>query len=228
MYEGAVQDLIDELGRLPGVGPKSAQRIAFHLLAADPADVRRLVTALTEVKARVRFCEVCGNVSQEPQCRVCRDPRRVDDVLGLLDDADRGRRAAGVTAHPALRLLRDVAADLAEPDARLDLGQRDDQPPHVRGVRGEHVERDPLRALGTDAGQPPELVDQVLDRTLVHTPTLRAPRPPGPGARRPPSVAASHGRRCGRCRGPPNVDEFPRRARSTATPLLPATSCEAP
>ena len=70
MYEGVVQDLIDELGRLPGVGPKSAQRMAFHLLAADPADVRRLVHALTEVKDKVRFCTVCGNVSEEDQCRI--------------------------------------------------------------------------------------------------------------------------------------------------------------
>ena len=76
MYEGAVQELIDELGRLPGVGPKSAQRIAFHLLAQDPADVERLVTALTEVKARVRFCTTCGNVAEQDQCRICRDPRR--------------------------------------------------------------------------------------------------------------------------------------------------------
>jgi recombination protein RecR len=86
VYEGAVQDLIDELGRLPGVGPKSAQRIAFHLLAADPTEVRRLVDALTEVKARVRFCEICGNVSQEPQCRVCRDPRRSDDVICVVEE----------------------------------------------------------------------------------------------------------------------------------------------
>ncbi len=86
MYEGAVQDLIDELGRLPGVGPKSAQRIAFHLLAADPTDVRRLVDALTEVKARVRFCEICGNVAQEPQCRVCRDPRRSDEVICVVEE----------------------------------------------------------------------------------------------------------------------------------------------
>ena len=63
MYEGAVQDLIDELGRLPGVGPKSAQRIAFHLLAADPADVKRLAHVLIEVKDKVRFCRICGNVS---------------------------------------------------------------------------------------------------------------------------------------------------------------------
>ena len=60
MYEGVVQDLIDELGRLPGVGPKSAQRIAFHLLAADPADVRRLAQTLIEVKDKVRFCTICG------------------------------------------------------------------------------------------------------------------------------------------------------------------------
>jgi recombination protein RecR len=76
VYEGPVQDLIDELGRLPGVGPKSAQRIAFHLLAADPVDVRRLVAALTEVKDKVKFCKVCGNVAEADECRICRDPRR--------------------------------------------------------------------------------------------------------------------------------------------------------
>ncbi len=86
MYEGAVQDLIDELGRLPGVGPKSAQRIAFHLLAADADDVRRLVDALTQVKARVKFCEVCGNVAEEDQCRVCRDPRRSPNVICVVEE----------------------------------------------------------------------------------------------------------------------------------------------
>jgi recombination protein RecR len=86
VYEGVVQDLIDELGRLPGVGPKSAQRIAFHLLAADPADVRRLVLALTEVKDKVRFCSVCGNVAEEEQCRICRDPRRDLTVLCVVEE----------------------------------------------------------------------------------------------------------------------------------------------
>jgi recombination protein RecR len=86
MYEGPVQDLIDELGRLPGVGPKSAQRIAFHLLAADPVDVRRLVAALTEVKDKVRFCSICGNVSEEEQCRVCRDPRRDLSVICVVEE----------------------------------------------------------------------------------------------------------------------------------------------
>ena len=87
MYEGAIQDLVDELGRLPGVGPKSAQRIAFHILAADPADVRRLADALTEVKARVQFCEICGNVAQEPQCRICRDPRRLPTTICVVEEA---------------------------------------------------------------------------------------------------------------------------------------------
>ncbi|MCC5032242.1 recombination mediator RecR [Streptomyces sp. WAC 00631] len=86
MYEGVVQDLIDELGRLPGVGPKSAQRIAFHILQAEPTDVRRLAQALTEVKARVRFCEVCGNVAQEERCRVCQDPRRDPTVICVVEE----------------------------------------------------------------------------------------------------------------------------------------------
>ncbi|MEN3582613.1 recombination mediator RecR [Streptomyces sp. ZYX-F-203] len=86
MYEGVVQDLIDELGRLPGVGPKSAQRIAFHVLQAEPADVRRLAQALTEVKARVRFCVVCGNVAQEERCAVCRDARRDPGVICVVEE----------------------------------------------------------------------------------------------------------------------------------------------
>jgi recombination protein RecR len=76
VYEGVVQDLIDELGRLPGVGPKSAQRIAFYLLQADAVDVKRLVSALVEVKEKVRFCSICGNVAEAEQCRICLDPRR--------------------------------------------------------------------------------------------------------------------------------------------------------
>ncbi|WP_324650357.1 recombination mediator RecR [Georgenia sp. H159] len=87
MYEGAVQDLIDELGRLPGIGPKSAQRIAFHVLSADTADVERLAHVLTEVKSKVRFCEVCGNVSEGERCRICTDTRRSDDVLCVVEEA---------------------------------------------------------------------------------------------------------------------------------------------
>ena len=86
MYEGIVQDLIDELGRLPGVGPKSAQRIAFHILAADPIDVRRLANTLLEVKDKVRFCSICGNVAEEEQCRICLDPRRDLTILCVVEE----------------------------------------------------------------------------------------------------------------------------------------------
>ena len=87
MYEGVVQDLIDELGRLPGVGPKSAQRIAFHLLQADPVDVRRLAQVLLEVKEKVRFCSTCGNVAEDTECRICRDPRRDPTVLCVVEES---------------------------------------------------------------------------------------------------------------------------------------------
>ena len=86
MYEGVVQDLIDELGRLPGVGPKSAQRIAFHLLQAEEPDVRRLAEVLIEVKARVKFCSICFNVSEDDQCRICRDPRRDQTMLCVVEE----------------------------------------------------------------------------------------------------------------------------------------------
>ena len=86
MYEGIVQDLIDELGRLPGIGPKSAQRIAFHLLQAEPVDVRRLADVLVLVKEKVRFCTVCFNVSEDEQCRICRDPRRDPSVLCVVEE----------------------------------------------------------------------------------------------------------------------------------------------
>ena len=86
MYEGVVQDLIDELGLLPGVGPKGAQRIAFHVLASDPVDVRRLAAALVEVKDKVRFCAVCGNVAEEEQCRICRDPRRDAALICVVEE----------------------------------------------------------------------------------------------------------------------------------------------
>ncbi len=86
MYEGPVQDLIDELGRLPGVGPKSAQRIAFHLLGADPADIARLQTALQKIKEGVVFCDLCGNVSEETRCRICRDARRDQTSVCVVEE----------------------------------------------------------------------------------------------------------------------------------------------
>ncbi|WP_020522904.1 recombination mediator RecR [Catelliglobosispora koreensis] len=86
MYEGPIQDLIDEFGRLPGIGPKSAQRLAFHVLAADATDVKRLALALTRAKEEVRFCTSCFNVAEAELCRICRDPRRRDDALCVVEE----------------------------------------------------------------------------------------------------------------------------------------------
>lgn len=86
MFEGPVQDLIDELGRLPGIGPKSAQRLAFHLLSAEEADIGRLQDALQKVKSGVVFCEVCGNVSENPRCRICGDARRDPSLVCVVEE----------------------------------------------------------------------------------------------------------------------------------------------
>lgn len=86
MYEGVVQDLIDELGRLPGVGPKSAQRIAFHLLSSDPADLKRLTEVIAKVADGVRFCDLCGNVSEQQRCRICRDARRDPSMICVVEE----------------------------------------------------------------------------------------------------------------------------------------------
>ena len=87
MYEGAIQDLIDALGRLPGIGPKSAQRIAFHILQADAEVATALLDSIRTVKERVKFCVECGNVSEEDQCRICRDPRRDNTLICVVEES---------------------------------------------------------------------------------------------------------------------------------------------
>jgi len=87
MYEGIIQDLIDELGRLPGVGPKSAQRIAFHIIQSDRVDVTRLAEVLKTVKERVKFCSTCGNISEEELCKICRDPRRDKTSICVVEES---------------------------------------------------------------------------------------------------------------------------------------------
>ncbi len=86
VYEGALQDLVEEFGKLPGIGPKSAQRLAFHILQADSGDVNALAQALSAVKKRVRFCEICGNVSEETECTVCQDPRRDRTMICVVEE----------------------------------------------------------------------------------------------------------------------------------------------
>lgn len=87
MYEGVVQELIDELGRLPGIGPKSAQRIAFWILSADGDQIANLSNLLREVKERVKFCEICYNVTEESRCAICRDARRSQTVLCVVEES---------------------------------------------------------------------------------------------------------------------------------------------
>ena len=87
MYEGIIQELIDELGRLPGIGPKSAQRIAFHIVQTETYDVTRLAEVLTEIREKVRFCEICGNVAEQATCNICRDPRRSPATICVVEEA---------------------------------------------------------------------------------------------------------------------------------------------
>ena len=86
IYEGIVQDLIDELAKLPGVGPKGATRIAFHLLATDSSDVMRLATVLAEVKDKIKFCRTCYNVAQDDLCRICADTRRDETAICVVEE----------------------------------------------------------------------------------------------------------------------------------------------
>lgn len=87
MYDGPVQDLIDELSRLPGVGPRSASRIAFYLLDAAPEDVIRLADLMRDVKEQAKFCTVCFNITDEEQCRICRDPRRDHTMICVVEES---------------------------------------------------------------------------------------------------------------------------------------------
>ena len=86
MYDGIVQELIDEFGRLPGIGPKSAQRITFYILQTQHFDVSRLAELLGTVREKVRFCEQCGNITQEDLCSICRDPRRDPALICVVEE----------------------------------------------------------------------------------------------------------------------------------------------
>lgn len=87
MYDGPLQDLIDALSRLPGIGPKGAQRIAFHLLDAPVEEVTALADTLREVKEKARFCDICFNVSSDETCRFCRDPRRDRSLICVVEES---------------------------------------------------------------------------------------------------------------------------------------------
>ena len=85
-YGGAIEHLIDSLARLPGIGPKGAQRIAFHILGTTEQDAQDLADAILEVKAKVRFCDVCGNICESSPCPICSDPRRDHTVICVVEE----------------------------------------------------------------------------------------------------------------------------------------------
>ena len=133
MYEGALQSLVDELGRLPGVGPKSAQRIAFHLVAGEDADARRLAATIVRVRETVTTCTRCFSVAEQPECRVCRDERRDHGLICVVEEArdvfaiERTREYPGVyhVLGGALSPLDGVGPDelrVAELEARVAAG----------------------------------------------------------------------------------------------------------
>ncbi|MDA8911286.1 recombination mediator RecR [bacterium] len=87
MYDGVIQELMDQLGKLPGIGPKSAQRIAFHLIETDSEVALDLADVLREAKEKVRFCEICGNVSETEKCSICTDPKRETVSICVVEDS---------------------------------------------------------------------------------------------------------------------------------------------
>jgi recombination protein RecR len=87
VFEGPIQDLIDELSRLPGIGPKSAQRLAFYMVKAPSQDAKRLAEAIMAAKERVRFCKECFSVSEGDLCRICRDPSRDSSVICVVEES---------------------------------------------------------------------------------------------------------------------------------------------
>ena len=115
MYDGALADLIDQFGQLPGIGPKSAQRMAMHVLDAEPEDVARLVDAINAVRGRVRHCDICGNLTEEDECSICRDVRRDPSAICVVQEpkdiqASRARASsAGVTTSSAASSTRSTA-----------------------------------------------------------------------------------------------------------------------
>ncbi len=116
MYDGIVQELIDEFGRLPGIGPKSAQRIAFHILQTPNFDVSRLSVLLGEIREKVRFCEVCGNVSEQELCAICRDARRDQSVICVVEDA---KDVAAIERTREFRGLYQVLGGVINPIAGI-------------------------------------------------------------------------------------------------------------
>lgn len=168
MYEGIVQELIDELGRLPGIGPKSAQRIAFHILQTESFDVSRLAEVLVEVREKVRFCEVCGNVTEQVRCTICRDPRRSLDTICVVEEA---KDVAAIERTREFKGLYHVLGGAISP---IDGVGPDDL--RIRQLMGRLADGTVLEVIiATDPNLEGEATASYLSRLLVQ-PNLRVTR----------------------------------------------------
>ncbi len=168
MYEGIVQELIDELGRLPGIGPKSAQRIAFHILQTESFDVSRLAEVLVEVREKVRFCEVCGNVTEQERCSICRDPRRSPATICVVEEA---KDVAAIERTREFRGLYHVLGGAISP---IDGVGPDDL--RIRQLMGRLADGTVTEVIiATDPNLEGEATASYLSRLLVQ-PNLRVTR----------------------------------------------------
>lgn len=172
MFEGPLQDVIDELSRLPGVGPKSAQRIAFHLMKVEPADIDRLISALVGVRDGVEFCRICGNVSRDELCRICADPGRDISTICVVEEPkdiqviERTGEFDG--RYHVLGGALDPLASVGPKDLNIaSLLQR------IGGVGGEEVKE---VILATDPNTEGEATASYLARLLKDFPGLKISR----------------------------------------------------
>ncbi len=169
MYEGPVQQLIDALGRLPGIGPKSAQRIAFWMLDQPSEDIAELITALSEVKDKVRFCAVCCNVSSDELCRYCADARRDRSAICVVEES---KDVAAIERTREFRGLYHVLGGNISP-----IDGRGPEDLHIRELlvrlQGDEVKEVILATNPTLIG---EATATYISRTLQTIPGLRVSR----------------------------------------------------
>ncbi|KAM9863359.1 Recombination protein RecR [Leucobacter sp. BZR 635] len=164
MYDGIVQDLIDEFGRLPGIGPKSAQRIAFHILQTQSFDVSKLASLLTDVRERVRFCEVCGNITEQTRCSICSDARRDHTLICVVEEPK------DVVAIERTRQFRGLYHVLGGAISPIDgIGPDDLSIPALMRRLGEATGEDRIREviIATDPNLEGEATAAYLSRLLT-------------------------------------------------------------
>lgn len=169
MFEGPVQSLIDELGRLPGVGPKGAQRIAFHLLQVDKEEIDALITALQHVRERVRHCDVCFNISEGALCRLCSDPRRDRTAICVVEEA---KDIEAIERSREFRGLYHVLGGAINPMRGVAPGDL-----HIRELLGRLADSSITELiLATDPNLEGEATATYLARLLKGTPGVRVSR----------------------------------------------------